>query len=176
MDIGGGLGLLLASVLQSAPKLRGTLFEMPYVAEQAQASPILKPFAERCQIQAGNFLESVSPGADAYMMKHIIHDWDDEHSTKILSNCRNAIKPGGKLLVMDQVVEPRNQPGLAKIMDLEMLVNPSASAHRETVERPVRCLRVPSGADHPDACAAMHHRRQPDLEKGKGGIWRVRRG
>ncbi|RPH60335.1 MAG: methyltransferase [Acidobacteria bacterium] len=131
VDIGGGLGLLLASVLQSAPKLRGTLFEMPYVAEQAQASPILKPFADRCQIQAGNFLEFVSPGADAYMMKHIIHDWDDEHSTRILSNCRKAIKPGGKLLVMDQVVGPRNQPGLAKIMDLEMLVNPGGLERTE---------------------------------------------
>lgn len=131
VDIGGGLGLLLASVLQSAPKLRGTLFEMPYVAEQAQASPILKPCSERCRIQAGNFLESVPPGADAYIMKHIIHDWDDEHSTRILSNCRTAIKSGGKLLVMDQVVEPRNQPGLAKLMDLEMLVNPGGLERTE---------------------------------------------
>ena len=131
VDIGGGLGLLLASVLQSAPALRGTLFEIPSVAEQAGLSPILKPFSDRCQIQTGSFLESVTPGADAYMMKHIIHDWDDERSKKILSNCRQAIAPGGKLLVMDQVVGPRNQPGLAKIMDLEMLVNPGGLERTE---------------------------------------------
>jgi hypothetical protein len=131
VDVGGGLGLLLASVLQSAPSLRGTLFEMPSVAKQASASPILKPFSDRCRIEAGSFLESVTPGADAYLMKHIIHDWDDERAQTILSNCRRAIKPTGKLLVVEQVVEPRNQPGLAKLMDLEMLVNPGGLERSE---------------------------------------------
>jgi hypothetical protein len=73
----------------------------------------------------------VTAGADAYMMKHIIHDWDDEHSMKILSNCRRAIRPDGKLLVIDQVIEPRNQPGMAKLMDLEMLVNPGGLERTE---------------------------------------------
>jgi len=131
VDVGGGLGLLLASVLRSAPALRGTLFEIPSVAEQAGVSPILKPFLDRCEVQSGSFLDAVTPGADAYMMKHIIHDWDDEHSTKILLNCRRAIKPGGKLLVIDQVVGPRNEPGLAKLMDLEMLVNPGGLERTE---------------------------------------------
>jgi O-methyltransferase domain/Dimerisation domain len=131
VDIGGGLGLLLASILQSALRLRGTLFEMPYVAKQAQAASILMPYADRCQIEAGSFFESVPIGADAYVMKHIIHDWDDERSTRILSNCRKAIAPGGRLLVIDQVVEPRNQPGFAKIMDLEMLVNPGGLERTE---------------------------------------------
>jgi hypothetical protein len=131
VDVGGGMGLLLASVLRSAPALRGTLNEMPSVAEQAAVSPILEPFSDRCRVEAGNFLESVTAGADAYMMKHIIHDWDDEHSKTILVNCRRAIKPGGKLLVIDQVVGPRNQPGLAKLMDLEMLVNPGGLERTE---------------------------------------------
>jgi hypothetical protein len=131
VDIGGGLGLLLASVLQSAPALRGTLFEIPQGAEHAEAAPILKPYTSRCRIQAGNFLESVTAGADAYMMKHIIHDWDDELAKKILSNCREAVAPRGKLLVIDQVVGPRNQPGLAKLMDLEMLVNPGGLERTE---------------------------------------------
>ena len=144
MDVGGGLGWLLAAVLRSAPTLRGTLFEMPSVAEQANGAPTLAPFSGRCGIQAGSFLESVPAGADAYMMKHILHDWDDEHAQRILSNCRRAIKPSGKLLVIEQVVEPRNQPGLAKLMDLEMLVNPGGL---ERTEEQWKSLFTASGFD-----------------------------
>jgi hypothetical protein len=131
VDVGGGHGLLLASVLRTAPALRGTLFEQPEVAQEAERSPLLQPFAERCRIVGGSFLDSVAPGADAYMMKHIIHDWDDEHSKTILMNCRKAIASNGKLLVIDQVVGPRNAPDFAKLMDLEMLVNPGGLERTE---------------------------------------------
>src|SRR5579863_3320864 len=106
VDVAGGHGMLLAAILQQTPKLRGTLFEMPYVIEQAKKAPMLAPFAGRCEFVAGSFLDSVPP-ANAYVMKHIIHDWDDEKSIKILSNCRKAIRPGGKLLVVDHVLPPR---------------------------------------------------------------------
>jgi hypothetical protein len=131
VDVAGGMGTLLAAVLARTPKLRGTLFEMPYVIEQAKTSPILAPYRDRCEFAGGSFFESVPQGADAYMMKFIIHDWDDEKATAILTNCRKAIAPKGKLLVVDQVVSPPNQPGLAKLMDLEMLVAPGGEERTE---------------------------------------------
>jgi SAM-dependent methyltransferase len=141
VDVAGGFGTLLAAILQQTPGLRGTLFEMPYFIEQVRNGPILAPYADRCEFVGGSFFESV-PSADAYIMKYIIHDWDDEKSIAILSNCRKAIRPGGKLLVVDLVVSPRNQPGLAKLMDLEMLVAPGGL---ERTEEEFRELYAASG-------------------------------
>ncbi len=93
-------------------------------------------------LQAGSFFESVPPDADAYIMKYIIHDWYDPECIKILSNCRKAIRPGGRLLVVDQVVPPRNEPGLVKFMDLEMLVLPGGM---ERTEQEFRELLAASG-------------------------------
>jgi SAM-dependent methyltransferase len=130
VDVGGGMGGLLARILESAPALKGTLFDMPYVIEQARKGPLLARFADRCSFEGGSFFESV-PDADAYIMKQIIHDWDDEHASKILKNCRKGIRPGGKLLVMDRVVGPPNQPDPTKFMDLEMLVLPGGQERDE---------------------------------------------
>jgi len=130
VDIAGGMGTLLAAILERTPALRGTLFEMPYLIEQARKSPILQPFADRCQWAGGDFFASV-PMADAYIMKSILHDWDDARATKILANCRKAMRPGGRLLVVDQVVPPLNEPGVAKLMDLEMLVLPGGLERTE---------------------------------------------
>jgi SAM-dependent methyltransferase len=124
VEVGGGLGALLAAILENAPKLRGVLFDMPYVIEQARKAPMLGSFAARCEFVGGSFFDGVPKGADAYIMKHIIHDWDDERASQILCNCRNAIRPGGKLLIVDRVVGPANQPDQAKWFDIEMLVNP----------------------------------------------------
>jgi hypothetical protein len=141
IDIAGGFGTLLAAILAQTPGLRGTLFEMPYFIDQVRNSPILAPYADRCEFVGGDFFQSV-PAADAYIMKYIIHDWDDEKSRVILSNCRKAIRSGGKLLVVDLVVGPRNQPDLAKLMDLEMLVAPGG---RERTEQEFRALFAASG-------------------------------
>lgn len=122
VDVGGGLGLLLAAILNLHPQLKATLCELPYVIDQAQAGPILAPFAGRCTFAPASFLDSVAPGGDAYMMKHILHDWDDEHCVTILKNIRRAITADGKLLVVDYVVAPPNAPDPAKLMDLEMLM------------------------------------------------------
>jgi SAM-dependent methyltransferase len=131
VDVGGGAGALLAAILQSAPKLRGALLDMPYVIEQARKAPMLADFAARCEFAGGSFFETVPKGADAYIMKHIIHDWDDERAAQILANCRKAIRPGGKVLVVDRVVGPPNQPDQAKWFDLEMLVNPGGLERSE---------------------------------------------
>jgi SAM-dependent methyltransferase len=131
VDVGGGVGALLAAILESAPKLRGTLLDMPYVIERAKKGPLLASFTPRCEFVGGSFFEAVPKAADAYIMKHIIHDWDDEHATKILKNCRRAMRPDSKLLVVDRVVGPPNQPDQAKLFDLEMMVNPGGLERSE---------------------------------------------
>jgi SAM-dependent methyltransferase len=132
VDVGGGAGALLAEILESAPKLRGALLDMPYVIEQARTGPMLASFGARCEFAAGSFFETVPKGADAYILKHVIHDWDDERASQILSNCRQAIRPDGTLLVVDRVVGPPNQPDEAKWFDLEMLVDAGGLERNES--------------------------------------------
>src|SRR5580704_4164293 len=131
VDVAGGHGTLLAAILHQAPKLRGTLFDMPHVIEGAKKAAILERFANRSALEAGSFFESVPAGADAYILKHIIHDWYDPKCVKILRHCRKGIRPGGRLLVVDQVVPVGNEPALSKIVDLEMLVLPGGMERTE---------------------------------------------
>ncbi len=131
VDVGGGMGGLLAAVLDATPNVTGTLFDMPYVIDQARTGPLLARHAGRCNFEGGSFFESVTPGADAYLMKYIIHDWVDDGANKILSHCRKGITSGGKLLVVDRVVGPRNQFDITKFMDLEMLVAPGGIERTE---------------------------------------------
>jgi O-methyltransferase domain len=142
VDVAGGHGALLAAILDQAPKLRGTLVEMPHVIEGAKKAGILERFSDRCALESGSFFESVPTGADAYIMKFIIHDWYDPECIKILGNCRKGIRPGGRLLVVDQVVPGRNEPGVSKLMDLEMLVLPGGM---ERTENEFRELFAASG-------------------------------
>jgi SAM-dependent methyltransferase len=131
VDVAGGAGGLLAAILASTPKLRGTLFDQPMVIEQAKSDAILAPFGDRCELVGGSFFEAVPSGADAYIMKHIIHDWDDEHAAKILINCRRAMKPGGKLLVVDRVIGPPNAPDPKKFFDVAMMLMPGGRERSE---------------------------------------------
>jgi hypothetical protein len=142
VDVAGGHGTLLAAILDQAPKLRGTLFDMPHVIEGAKKAGIMDRFAGRSTLEAGSFFESVPPDADAYIMKFIIHDWYDPECIKILSNCRKGIRPGGRLLVVDQVVPSGNDPTMSKIVDLEMLVLPGGM---ERTEQQFRELFASSG-------------------------------
>jgi SAM-dependent methyltransferase len=131
VDVAGGAGGLLAAILASAPKLRGTLFDQPSVIEQAKSDSILSSFAGRCQLVGGDFFDAVPDGADAYIMKHIIHDWDDERAAKILKNCRRGLKPGGKLLVVDRVIGPPNAPDPKKFFDVAMMLMPGGRERSE---------------------------------------------
>lgn len=99
-DIGGGQGTLLKAVLESAPKAKGILFDM----ESAMTDNVLGETASRTQITAGNFFDTI-PAADCLMLKSIIHDWNDENAIKILVNCRKALKKGGTILLIEQVIE-----------------------------------------------------------------------
>ena len=141
VDVGGGHGLLLANILQRNPKMRGTLYEAPPVVEGARNGP-LQPLLDRCTLTPGDMFTSVPAGADAYIMKHIIHDWPDDACVKILSGCRRGVNPGGKLLVADSVITPGNEFSIGKIMDIQMMLFPGGL---ERTEEQFRGLLAASG-------------------------------
>ena len=141
VDVAGGHGLLLATILARNPHLRGTLYDMPHVVAGAKGGP-LEPVMERCTIASGDMFTSVPAGADAYIMKHIIHDWPDEGCINILKACRKGVKPGGKLLVVDNVIQPGNDFAPGKFLDLQMLIFPGGC---ERTEKQFRELFAASG-------------------------------
>jgi hypothetical protein len=121
-DVGGGNGLLLSAILAANPRLRGILFDLPRVVERALPQLGAAGVAERCAIRSGDFFESVPTGADAYMMSHIMHDWDDERCRKILRACRASMAPGARLLVIDVILAPGdNRFDQGKLTDMQML-------------------------------------------------------
>jgi ubiquinone/menaquinone biosynthesis C-methylase UbiE len=123
-DVGGGNGSLLMTVLRRHPSVRGILYDLPGVVERARPGIAAAGLAERCTVLAGNFFEQAPPGADAYLMRHILHDWDDDRAITILRNIRKVIRPDGKLLVIEGVIPPGNDPAFGKLLDLTMLVLP----------------------------------------------------
>jgi len=124
VDIGGGHGSLLATILKVNPKLNGILFDQPSVIAGAQKDQHVtaKGIAERCTLQSGSFFEGVPAGGDAYIMKYILHDWNDEQCVKILENCRDAMNEKGRVLVVDNVIPPGNDPNWGKLVDIQMLI------------------------------------------------------
>jgi SAM-dependent methyltransferase len=122
VDVAGGHGLLIRTILRANRKLRGILFDLPHVTAGAPALLRSGGFADRCRIVSGDFFASVPEGGDAYIMKHIIHDWDDERAVQILKNCHRAMRPGGIVLIVDAVIPSGNAAHFGKLLDLEMLV------------------------------------------------------
>jgi len=102
--------------------LPGTLYEAPRVVEGAANGP-LKPVMERCTLASGDMFSSVPAGADAYIMKHIIHDWPDDLCIQLLKGCRKGVNPLGRLLVVDSVIQPGNDFSPGKFLDLQMLIS-----------------------------------------------------
>jgi SAM-dependent methyltransferase len=117
VDVGGGQGAFLAGILSASPKARGVLFDLPTVAAGAEALRVPR-LAERCEIVGGDFFESVPAGGDAYVLSRVIHDWDDSAALKILANCRRAIQPYGRLLLIEGVSKPPNEPDPNKFLDV----------------------------------------------------------
>ncbi len=124
VDVAGGHGKLLISILEATPGLRGVLFDLPHVIVRAKQGEDIQKLSSRCELQGGDFFKSVPAGADGYIMKYIIHDWQDEEAIKILSNIKEAMNDLGRVLLVESVVRERNEPDLAKILDIEMLVSP----------------------------------------------------
>jgi len=122
VDVGGGHGALISSILKKNPKAKGVLFDAPEVIEGAQPKLEAAGLSDRCQTVAGDFFKAVPQSGDAYMMKWIIHDWDDEKSNRILRNCRNQMKQNGRLILVDCVVPESDEPHFSKFIDLNMLV------------------------------------------------------
>jgi predicted O-methyltransferase YrrM len=130
-DIGGGNGSKLTAILQKYPAMHGILFDLPHVVERARPNIDDAGLADRCELVGGNFFQSVPAGADAYTMRHIIHDWDDEKSVTILKNCHAVMEPGHRLLVIDSVIMPGNDPAFAKLLDLHMMLIPGGKERTE---------------------------------------------
>jgi hypothetical protein len=137
VDVGGGHGLLLASILKANPQMHGTLFDLPHVLDGARALLQREGVAERAETASGNFFEAVPEGADAYIMQHIIHDWADDEAETILRNCHRAMRAKGKVLLAEAVIPPHNEFSFGKLSDLEMMLLPGG---RERTEEEFRAL------------------------------------
>jgi len=124
VDIAGGHGRLLTGILDRNPEMNGVLFDQPHVIADARDTVAASSAAERVELVGGDFFANVPEGGDAYMMKHIIHDWDDERAIKILSNVKKAMNPNGRVLLIEAVIETGNKQDFGKLIDIEMLVSP----------------------------------------------------
>jgi hypothetical protein len=142
VDVGGGTGNLLATILLANPELRGVLYDRPYVAAEARLEVERRGLSDRCEVVEGNFFESVPAGGDAYMLSHIIHDWDEQQCLTILENCRRVVPAGGRLLLVEQVVPPGNDLHPSKFLDLVML---TITGGRERTEEEYAALFAKAG-------------------------------
>ena len=130
-DIGGGNGSQMIDLLTKHTEMKGILFDLPHVIERAKDRIESAGLSDRCELIGGSFFDAVPQGADAYMMRHIIHDWDDEKSLTILRNCHRAMSPDSKLLVVESVIPPGNEPFGGKFLDLVMLLIPGGKERTE---------------------------------------------
>lgn len=134
VDVGGGSGMLLASILHRHPSVSGILFELPQVVDEAHALLRQQGLTARCQVVAGDFFQAVVEGGDAYVLSHIVHTFDDALIQQILDNVHQAMPEHGKLLIIESILEPGNNPATAKnkFMDLNMLVlTPGGREHTQ---------------------------------------------
>jgi hypothetical protein len=124
VDIAGGHGAVLTSILQKYPSMKGVLFDLGHVIEGAKARIASQWLSDRATTASGDFFTAVPGGGDAYIMKHIIHDWDDQKATLILKNIRAVLPKDGRVILLEAIIPAGNEPGYGKILDLEMLVMP----------------------------------------------------
>lgn len=132
-DLGGGDGTLLATVLSRHPGVRGVLFDLAHVVADGQATLDRAGVSDRCEVVAGSFFDSVPAGCDAYVLKSILHDWDDASSVRILRRVAEVADPGAMLLIVERVVADREPGAVAVMSDLNMMVN-TGGAERTSSE------------------------------------------
>ena len=142
VDVAGGHGMVLSSILRQYPAMRGVLFDLPHVIVEAGPTLDAAGVRDRCETSAGDFFRTVPEGGAAYVMKWIIHDWDDEKATLILKNIHRAMDEKGKLLLIEMVVLEGNQPDPSKFLDLDMMV---MTGGRERTEAEFKSLLAASG-------------------------------
>jgi len=126
VDVAGGHGAMLASILKEHPHLRGTLLDLPRVVNGAPASLALEGLADRCEVVPGDMFDSVPAGGDLYLFSRVIHDWDDARALKLLQVCRRAMRREARLLIVDRVMPERIEPSpmgqSAVLLDLTMML------------------------------------------------------
>ena len=142
VDVGGGSGALLAAVLAAHPHIEGVLFDQPHVVSGATSLLEGAGVADRCRTVSGNFFESVPQGADAYVLRAIIHDWDDDACRRILTVVKHALAKDSKVLIIERVIAPANEGRDGKFSDLNMLVGPGG---RERTREEFAALLESSG-------------------------------
>lgn len=141
-DIGCGSGAAMAATLQRYPQMRGILFDLPHVLQRTGLNMKAAGVDDRCTLQNGSFFETAPEGADAYSMRHIIHDWNDDLCLKILGNIRRVIPPDGRLLIIEAVVPDGNEFSPAKLSDMVMMMFPDG---KERTENQFRTLLGKAG-------------------------------
>ncbi len=141
VDVGGGQGSLLSAILKEHPKLKGILFDHPRVVESVEA--LDDDLEGRLEIIGGDFFEAIPEGVEVYVLKQIIHNWDDYKAIRILKNCSKGIKSNGRLLVIEGLIEPGPEASVTKLFDLHMLA--TASGGRERTESEYRLLFEAAG-------------------------------
>ncbi|MBO3460020.1 methyltransferase [Aetokthonos hydrillicola CCALA 1050] len=134
VDVGGSNGSLLAAILQANPTMTGVVFDLPNVIDKAQDFLEQAGVSNRCQLVAGDFFESVPVGGDMYILKHIVHNWDWERASKILTRCYEAMTKQSKLLLIEQIISSGNEPCVAKLWDMHMLVVCPGGSERTEAE------------------------------------------
>jgi SAM-dependent methyltransferase len=146
VDVGGGYGQLLAAILVANPSLTGVLVDLPHALEGGRNNLEEAGVASRCQFVAGDFFQSVPPDGDAYILKSILHDWDDARSGEILQSCHRAMKKDARLLIVEQMLPDRLEASphhqFLVRSDLNMLV---AHAAGERDEAAFRAILTASG-------------------------------
>ena len=131
VDIGGGTGNLLTTILERHPGSRGILFDLPHVVRDASALVQARGLVDRVRIESGSFFENVPEGGDAYLLSHIIHDWSEAQCLTILGNCRRAMRSGSRLLIIEMVIPTDDRPHPGKLLDMMMLVGPGGQERTE---------------------------------------------
>jgi hypothetical protein len=131
VDVGGGRGELLMEVLRANEHIKGTLYDQPWVVKPVQVPAQLQG---RMAVSGGDFFAAVPSGADAYLLKHILHDWDDEACLRILGAIRSVMAPGARVLIVEQVIPPGNEAFPGKLLDLNMLVMTEGGRERTPAE------------------------------------------
>jgi hypothetical protein len=140
VDLGGGEGSFLATLLLQHPEMTGTVFDLPSVIERAQTQKVRPELAGRWTCQAGSFFQNVKEGGDAYFLKQVLHDWNDEDCLKILSSCRRAIAPAGKLFIIEYIPpKPPNKSTPFLVMSM-VLRQSNEGGHQRTEEHLRRLL------------------------------------
>lgn len=142
VDVGGGHGTLLSAILRRHTHLKGVLFDLPHVVDGARALIASAGLADRCEIRGGDFFTEVPVGGDAYILSFVIHDWDRGRAVAILKRCRQVMSTTGRLLLVEAVIPPGNEPHFGKILDFVML---TAAGGQERTQEEYRGLLQEAG-------------------------------